>query len=193
MKKLGFTFPYLIAAGLLLTACSTNISKTKPHGSPIASSHSTFSSSYVTSRQTAESNVSKPEKDIGTSMPEANDIAQKTKEYIINGQKDKPSAKKLNWSETFLNQVNIEAVYYKYISAGGKSDDIQGFAGYLTKNAPVPRNWKALFEADLWEAYGEKVSKYEFLQDNLYQVYVRKNGSDVPYVAVNARTGYFHG
>jgi hypothetical protein len=109
-------------------------------------------------------------------------IAQKTKEYILTGQNGLPEAGKLQWSEAFLNQVNIEDVYRSYISDGGKADDIANFAIYLTKNAPVPNNWKELFEADLSKEYGEKVSRYEALQDDLFQVYVKKEGSDVPYV-----------
>ncbi|MBP3038505.1 hypothetical protein J9303_03190 [Bacillaceae bacterium Marseille-Q3522] len=120
-------------------------------------------------------------------------IVSETKEYIIHGQNDKPEAGKLKWSSTFLDQVNIEAVYQQYISASGKADDIESFAKYLTENAPVSVNWKEMFEADLLKAYGEKVSKYELLQDNLYQVYVKKDGTDIPYVVVNARTGNFHG
>lgn len=120
-------------------------------------------------------------------------MASKAKEYILNGQEDKPEAGKWNWSQSFLDQVNIEQVYEKYISAGGSAEDIESFVKYLSENAPVPKNWKTLFEADLLNSYGEKPSKYELLENDLYQVYVKKDGAEVPFVVVNAKTGYYHG
>lgn len=123
----------------------------------------------------------------------AGGLTSKAKEYILNGQNDKPEAGKWNWSESFLNQVNIDEVYRQYISAGGSAEDIESFVKYLSENAPVSRNWKSLFEADLLNAYGEKASKYELLENDYYQVYVKKDGSEVPFVVVNAKTGYYHG
>lgn len=162
-----------------------------------ASSASVNSSASTAQTNTAktESSSSKPNQNtVTTTTATSNkDIAQKTKDYLLNGQNNKPEAGKLQWSETFLNQVNIDAVYQSYISAGGKAGDIQSFAKYLTENAPIPSNWKTLFEADLWKGYSVKPSRYEPLENNVYQVYVKINGSEVPYVTVRARTGYFHG
>ena len=204
MKKLKFVIPFLFATGFLLTACSTNIpatdnykSSSSANVSSAITSQSTISSSYTPSSaqnsQATTSNASNPPKSAAESTPKNENIVQKTKEYILNGQIDKAEADKLKWSESFLNQVNIEAVYQKYTSTSDKPDDIESFAKYLTQNAPIPSNWKKLFEADLLKTYGEKISRYAPLQDNLYQVYVKKDGADVPYVVVNIRTGYFHG
>ena len=63
----------------------------------------------------------------------------------------------------------------------------------LTLNAPILNDWKKLFERDLYNIYGQKVTKLEPLDNDLYQAYVNIDGKDVPYVVVSARTGYFHG
>lgn len=122
-----------------------------------------------------------------------NNIAEKTKNYIINGQENKPESEKIKWSATFLNQLDIESLYKQYIDNGGISDDLESFAKYLSLNAPISSNWESLFEKDFFDAYGEKVVKLEHLNDDLYQAYVLKNDSEVPYVVVSSRTGYFHG
>ncbi len=41
--------------------------------------------------------------------------------------------------------------------------------------------------------YDVMPSRYEALENEYYQVYVTIDGEEVPYVGVNARTGYFHG
>jgi hypothetical protein len=121
------------------------------------------------------------------------DRIKKTKDYILFGQEDKSEAEKIKWSPIFLNQVNIEQVYQEYLSTGATAQDIQSFAQYLTLNAPIADNWQELVATDLLNAYGEKISRIEPLQDTLYQIYINIEGLDVPYVVVNARTGYFHG
>lgn len=120
-------------------------------------------------------------------------ISEKVKDYIINGQGDKPEAEKYKWSTRFLNEVNIAALYDNYIASGGNSSDIEEFAKYITLNAPILSNWEELFKEDLKDTYGEEVVKLEHLEGDLYQAYVNKDGSEVPFVVVSARTGYFHG
>lgn len=127
-----------------------------------------------------------------TSSSEDN-ITEKTKDYILNGQGNMSQAQKINWSETFLNQVDIKSLYSKYKAQGGAADDLPNFAKYITQNAPIQSNWEDMFKKDLNATYGEKVSKLEPLGDNLYQAYVIKNGSEVPFVVVSSRTGYYHG
>lgn len=209
-RKNGFALLALVLCITIFTgafvACTSNPSSGTDSSSTLSGSSSgdTNSSSSVSSSvssaagstpakgtQTTQTATNSSKAAVNSSAQ--NNIAQKTKDYILNGQGDIPEASKLQWSPTFLNQVNIDAVYKEYIAKGGKADDIKSFAKYLTENAPVPSNWKTMFEADLQKAYGEKVSRYESLQNNLYQAYVVKDGKEVPYVAVNARTGYFHG
>lgn len=192
MKKLKSILPFLIINGFLLTACTANVPKTNTNTSSTVTTNSTVINSASTSSQASQTKASETTK-AAESKTSSENIAQKTKGYILNGQGDKPEAGKLLWSETFLNKVDFDSVYKKYISDGGKAGDIESFAKYLTQNAPVPDNWKELFEADLLKTYGQTVSRYEKLQDNLYQAYIKIDGSEVPYVAVNTRTGYFHG
>lgn len=120
-------------------------------------------------------------------------ITKDVKNYIINGQGDKPAATKIKWSERFLNRVNVDSLYNQYISSGGNANDLEGFANYITINAPILDDWKDIFEKDLYGEYGEKVIKVEHLEGDLYQAYIIKDGSEIPYVVVSARTGYFHG
>ncbi len=127
------------------------------------------------------------------SAVEKTDIAKEIKNYIMNEQGNKSEAEKVKWSEAFLNQVNIDAVYKEYLLTGGIADDAESFAVYLTQHAPVPDNWKDLFEADFYNLNDPKIKRYEYLENELYQVYVEIDGSDVPYVVVSAKTGYFHG
>nr|WP_207733766.1 hypothetical protein [Clostridium sp. 1001275B_160808_H3] len=121
------------------------------------------------------------------------DINEKVKNYITNGQSNKSEAEKIKWSKTFLNEVNIESLYDQYISDGGNADDIEKFANYMTLNAPISDNWEELFKKDLYDIYREKVVKLEHLENDFYQAYINKDGVEVPYVVVSARTGYFHG
>lgn len=121
------------------------------------------------------------------------DIAEKTKDYIINGQGNLSDAQRLNWSETFLNQVDINSLYKQYLAKGGQTGSVENFASYITLNAPVQSNWKELFGKDLYAQYKEKFTKLEPLGDNLYQAYIIKNGSEIPFVVVSSRTGYYHG
>lgn len=141
----------------------------------------------------AVSTISDDKSSSGNNTSSEQNISEKVIDYIINGQGDIPSANKLNWSQTFLKQVDIESLYKQYTTGGGNADDIKNFAVYLTQNAPILSNWKDLFKNDLYNAYGEKVSKLEPLHENLYQAYIIKDGSEVPYVVVSSKTGYFHG
>lgn len=53
--------------------------------------------------------------------------------------------------------------------------------------------WKVEFEKSLMEDYGVAPDHYEYLGDDLYQVYVEIDGNVVPYVVVNSVTGDYHG
>ena len=53
--------------------------------------------------------------------------------------------------------------------------------------------WKADFEKSLLENYGVAPESYEDLGDGVYQVYVKIDGKLVPYVAVDSKTGDYHG
>lgn len=136
----------------------------------------------------ASEEINKPSDNISE-----DNISEKVKDYILNGQEDKSEAEKLKWSNAFLNQVDIEALYNQYISEGGNAEDIKKIAEYITTNAPIQDDWEELFKKELFEVYGQEVVKLEHLEGDLYQAYVNIDGSEVPYVTVSARTGYFHG
>lgn len=123
------------------------------------------------------------------------EITGKVKDYILNGQNNLSSAQSLNWSKRFLDQVDIESLYKKYTAAGGNSSNVKDFAKYITLNAPAQSNWQELFKKDYQDVFNKsiQVSKYVYLGDDLYQVYIDINGKEVPHVVVSSRTGYFHG
>lgn len=122
-----------------------------------------------------------------------NSIREKVIDYINNGQGDKPEAKKLKWRPEFLNKVDIDALYKQYTGDGGKAGDLESFANYMTQNAPILNDWQELFKKDAYDTYGVKIVKIEHLEGDLYQAYIEKDGSQVRYLTVSAKTGYFHG
>ena len=54
-------------------------------------------------------------------------------------------------------------------------------------------SWKEEFEKTLYEEYGVVPDHYEYIGNDVYQVYVKIDGKIVPYVVVNWKTGDFHG
>ena len=136
------------------------------------------------------STVEKPSQDLTENY---NNIAKKTKNYILNGQGNVSDAEKIIWNTTLLNRVNFESLYKQYLSNGGVKDDLVNFARYITKNAPIQSDWKEVFEKDLYSKYGEKVVRYNSLGNDMYQAYIMLDGKEIPYVGVSSRTGRFHG
>lgn len=189
MKKLKFCLLFFI---IFLTACSsTNTSKSTNKLEDDNNKSSQISTKNYS--DTSQEKQLSPDDSMKDKVSSENNIAEKIKNYIINDQENKPEARKIKWSKTFLNRVDIEGLYKQYIANGGNADDLESFASYMTLNAPVQSDWKDLFKKDLYDTYGEKVVRLEPLEDDLYQAYVVKEGSEVPYVVVSSRTGYFHG
>ena len=58
---------------------------------------------------------------------------------------------------------------------------------------PSDDSWKEEFEKTLYEEYGVVPDHFEYIGNDVYQVYVKIDGKIVPYVAVNWKTGDFHG
>ncbi|MBL4930604.1 hypothetical protein [Clostridium paridis] len=129
------------------------------------------------------------------SSQEIQDITKKVKDYINGDQGNKPEYQKMHWSKTFLNKVDFVTLYKNYLNNGGKKGDVESFAAYITLNAPIQSDWQEMFKKDLYDTYGEKVVRIEKVQGDgdVYQAYIMKDGKEVPYVGVYARTGYFHG
>ncbi len=197
MKKTILIILLVMVMISLLSACSVPASVTvdpaaTPSDEASAELSATPSAAETVPEVSGTPAVTETESSATPSQPDV-DIAAQTKEYLMHGQDDQPEAGKLQWTQPFLDQVDISAVYEQYLAGGGKAGDVADFAEYLTENAPVPSNWKELFEADLLAQYGMKPSSYEDLGDNYYQVYIMNEGKEVPFVGLNARTGYYHG
>lgn len=58
---------------------------------------------------------------------------------------------------------------------------------------PSDDSWKEEFEKTLYEEYGVVPDHYEYIGNDVYQVYVKIDDKIVSYVAVNWKTGDFHG
>ena len=58
---------------------------------------------------------------------------------------------------------------------------------------PSDDTCKEEFEKTLYEEYGVVPDHYEYIGNDVYQVYVKIDDKIVPYVAVNWKTGDFHG
>ncbi len=198
MKKTTLYLLLVTVLISLLSACTAPVSNTaEPPASPSAALESATPSATEPPAEASSTPAPTETAPEASSTPSASqpdsDIAEQTKDFLMHGQEDKPEAGKLHWTQAFLDQVDINAVYEQYLADGGKAGDVTAFAEYLTENAPVPDNWKELFEADLLAQYGVKPSSYEDLGDDFYQVYIMNEGKEVPYVGLNARTGYYHG
>ena len=204
---------YLSLCAVLLISCSTGNSddsnKSTDDKTTISESanSSTDESTEIVSNEDNTERISEnvegtvtieqPVKEEET-LPDDNEIAdenmsQKVKDYILLGQVEKPAAEQLKWNAKFLEQVDIDSLYEKYVANGGNENDVEAVATYITENAPIASNWQEMFEEEINSIYGEKISKVEYLEGDLYTAYIIKGEKEVPYVTVNARTGYFHG
>lgn len=165
------------------------------NSSNVTSSKKENESSQAKSEETNQTNdnINKVDNTDTTAPISINNISEKVKAYILNGQNDKPEAQKLKWNTEFLNKIDIDSLYNNYIKNGEDSSNIEKFAEYITLNAPILDNWEELFKKNLYDIYGEEAVRLENIEDDLYQAYIIKNGSEVPYVVVSSRTGYFHG
>ena len=199
MKKLLIC---LLFSTLLLTACSSNKSQYENNVVDNNSNEVTEQSSNSnleendSNKEVSTEDLDDVSKDNEESVNDSeilDNISEEVKNYIINGQVNKPEAQKLKWSETFLNEVDIESLYNQYLASGGDGENIEEFASYMTLNAPILSNWEDLFKKDLYDAYSEELVKLEQIEGDLYQAYIEKDGKEVAYVVVSSRTGYFHG
>jgi|GEM_PF-3957779 len=122
---------------------------------------------------------------------EITDVREATIQYILNGQEDKLESDRLSWNETFLRQMNIEAIYQQYLAANGEANQIEEFATYLTLNAPILENWEELLKVHMTQNYGINITKIEHYGGEHYQTYIEQDGQEVPHVIVSSRTGYY--
>jgi hypothetical protein len=131
MKNFKFLL-LLMALTLLFTACAAN--------TPAPAASADPSSAPVETAQTAAPEATPAVTPVqeATAAPDATpaagaaEMAQKVKDFILNGQNDLPEAGKLHWTETFLNLVDMDREYSAYLASGGKADDVEGFAKYIS-------------------------------------------------------------
>lgn len=101
------------------------------------------------------------------------------------------------WNPEFLAQVDFAALYSAYIKAGGDKNNVEDFAEYVEAHNPPPKNWKEIFEETIKENNGFIVTGYQLVDkdDQIYSATLvdEDDGSPCGGVAVNARTGYYHG
>jgi len=112
------------------TSAQSNIVTTSENSKPV--------SENSTNKVATNSNKSNSTAKIATNNSSNQDISDKIKNYILNGQGNKPDAAKMKWSPAFLNQVDINSLYKQYKSNGGNANDLESFAKYMTLNAPIP-------------------------------------------------------
>lgn len=119
---------------------------------------------------------------------------QATKDYILNDQQNLPSAEQLHWLPSFLDEVDMPAMYQQYLKAGGQPQSTEAFASFLTANNPPPGNWQQLITQALASQYHVTANRFEPLSGypGYYLVYVDEY-PDQSYVTASARTGYWHG
>ncbi|MBU3179498.1 hypothetical protein KPL47_24840 [Clostridium estertheticum] len=146
--------------------------------------------SASTKKSTPVSTVVKPSK---VDTINYADISAKTKAYIVSSQGSKTEAQKIIWDTTLLNRVNMESMYKQYLSDKGIKGNIPAFARYITLNAPIQSDWKAVFEKAVYNQYGNKIVSYKYVRGDEYQAYIMNNGKLFAYVGVNSRTGRYHG
>ena len=178
MKKK--TILSLILCAAMMITCTCGNSKDKERFTPEV--NETTGGEVIKNTQPEES----------TELVLDEEMSEKVKNYIFNEQSGS-EATKIKWSSTFLNAVDIDSLYKQFVANGGEVEDVSGVAAYITANAPIADNWQEMFEKEINSTYGEKISKVEYFEGDLYTAYVIKDGKEVPYVTVNARTGYFHG
>lgn len=131
-NKEGYRWIFLV---IFLTQCSPNDQKNTNKVEDKNNSNQTSASSQIdaNSKKTSSDDDEKKDK----VQPE-NNISEKIKNYIINGQENKPEAQKVKWSKTFLNQLDIKGLYKQYIDTKkGNADDLESFSKYITLNDPI--------------------------------------------------------
>lgn len=175
-----------IAACLLLTACTA-----KPSGTTVQPADSSVTQTEKSQTQTSDDAVS-TSSETQTKSGNSKDNITVDKKAICEQAKQLLSSQG-TWSKSFLDVLDIDSVYKRYVDDGGDTADGAAFAEYITNNASAPANWKELFEKDLMSAYSKTPDHYEDLGNGIFQVYVEIDGKVVPFVTVNSRTGWYHG
>ena len=118
-------------------------------------------------------------------------LVHETIEYLLNGQENIRESEQLNWNPTFLQQVNFGELHQQFIAEGGAPENIEGFAQFVTLNAPIHENWEELFKIDFYAIHGIEITNLTAISGDRYRAYIEVNGVETPEVIVSARTGFY--
>lgn len=198
MKKKAFSLLFLV---FLLSGCS--VENSKDSNKPVANSTGTqaVTKNNVDSSKEASTTATNnlfQQKDTNSNDNIKNEsnkkqsFTERVKDYISKDQIHSLEERQVKWSRMFLNRLDMEGLYKKYLSDGGEAENVESFIKYMTANAPIPKDWEKLVTKDIYNTYEQNVTEIEHFKDDLYRTYITKNGYKVPYVVVSARTGYFH-
>ena len=183
-----------LVLSLLFVGCSKAADKSDNTANESSKNNaSTTTENSNTSENTTDDNKSNQIATQNTSQPsqEIQDITKKVKDYINGSQGNKAESSRIKWNKTFLDRVEIGTLYNNYVNNGGKKDDIESFAKYITEYAPIYSSWKDMIKREIHNRYKKDIVKFVYLAGDEYQAYIEKNGKQVPYVIVSARTGYY--
>ena len=98
-----------------------------------------------------------------------------------------------NTSDSTLQSEGSNTGKTEPTATEAKTTESQTTETQLQEGEPSDDSWKEEFEKTLYEEYGVVPDHYEYIGNDVYQVYVKIDGKIVPYVAVNWKTGDFHG
>jgi len=99
------------------------------------------------------------------------------------------------WSPEFLDRIDLNKLYSDYVEDGNEPLEPEAFAQFVNENAPVMDGWEDLIVAHVQRESGHTIIRFEALEGSEvgYQAYVIYEGAEIPYITVNARTGWYHG
>jgi len=129
--------------------------------------------------------------DISVFLEEQSETVSATKDYLLNGQMEKPEVERLNWNEGFLNKLDLTALHQQFVDGGANPEDVENFAIWLTHNAPIQETWEQEFRLQAFSQYQVEITRVEPIGGDDFQAYTTQNGVETPFAIVSSRTGYF--
>lgn len=129
--------------------------------------------------------------DISVFLEEQSETVSATLDYLLNGQAEKPEVERLNWNEGFLNKLDLTALHQQFVDGGANPEDVENFAIWLTRNAPIQETWEQEFRLQAFSEYQAEITRLESIGGDDFQAYTTVNGVETPFAIVSSRTGYF--
>jgi len=129
--------------------------------------------------------------DISVFREEQSEVVGATIDFLLNGQEEKSELERLNWNESFLNNLDLAAIHQQFVDGGADPDDVENFAVFLTQNAPISENWQQDFKAQMLAQHQVELTRFEPIGGDDFQTFTEQNGAEVPFAIVSSRTGYY--